>query len=208
MAWLGDRKSLIRDGIGTTVAALLALPFDSALTTLAREAPDAFGRIGRDIGSLRGYSGSAARPELGASLHPFGEGGDTDESSPRLVRSRQGTPNSLVDQGLGLFVVLSPDSFSSSTSFKSRCMARPRFPPGVGGRGGGRTEEGGEGELNLTDGLDDTEGGGGTRAAPPCVEPKNPSCLPALECERTSPAPPLGTIWEELEVLTRLVPLS
>ncbi len=47
---------------------------------------------------------------------------------------------SLVDQGLGLFVVLSPDSFSS-VSFRSKYIVRPRFPPGVGGRGVGRTED-------------------------------------------------------------------
>jgi hypothetical protein len=67
-SWVGDRNSLIRDGIGTTVAALLALPFDSALTTLVREAPEAFGRIGPGIGCLRGYSGSAVGPELVVAL--------------------------------------------------------------------------------------------------------------------------------------------
>jgi len=123
------------------------------------------------------------------------------------VRSRQGVTNSPADQGLGLFVALSPDSFSS-ISFKSRCMARPRFPPGVGGRGGGeRAKEEEEGALNLTLGLDGAGARGGGRAATTCVEPKSPSCPPALECDRTNPAPPLGAIWEELEVLTRLGPL-
>ena len=64
MAWWRDRNSLIRDGIGTTVAALPALAFDSVLTALVREAPDAFGRTGKAIGSLRVYTGSAVGPEL------------------------------------------------------------------------------------------------------------------------------------------------
>ena len=56
---------MIRDGIGATVA---ALPVDSALTTLVREAPDAFGRIGTGIGSLRGRGGPAVGPELVAAI--------------------------------------------------------------------------------------------------------------------------------------------
>ena len=64
MAWWDDRSSLIRDGIGPTVAALPVLPFDSVLTALVKEAPDGFGRIGEGIGSLRVYTGSAVEPEL------------------------------------------------------------------------------------------------------------------------------------------------
>jgi hypothetical protein len=108
------------------------------------------------------------------------------------VRSRQGAANSPLDQGLGLLAVLSSDSFSS-ISFRSRYMARLRFPPGVGGRGGGERTEGEEGgALNLTLGMDAI-----------CVEPNSSSCPPVLECDRTNPVPPRGTIWEELEVLTR-----
>lgn len=68
MARWGDRNSLIRDGTGTVVAPLLALPFDSVLTALVREAPDAFGRFGKGIGTLRVCIGSAVGPELVAAL--------------------------------------------------------------------------------------------------------------------------------------------